>query len=117
MSFRRAATDAVSVVTGWLGSFAAIVASVLIIVVWAVTGPLFGFSDTWQLIINTSTTIITFNMVFVIQSTQNRDGRAIHTKLDAILDAISNAPGSLKALEEEPEQDIKERQDDVRNGQ
>src|SRR5216117_2224823 len=59
----------------------------LIIVVWAVTGPIFGFSDTWQLIINTGTTIITFLMVFLIQNTQNRDGAAIQTKLDELIRA------------------------------
>ena len=61
--------------------------SVLVIVVWAATGPFFGFSDTWQLIINTGTTIVTFLMVFLIQNTQNRDGAAIQTKLDELIRA------------------------------
>ena len=90
------ATRIIGDVTGWLGSFPAIVGSVLLIVVWALTGPLAGFSDTWQLIINTGTTIITFNMVFVIQNTQNRDGRAMQAKLDAQSQAIGDI---LHALE------------------
>jgi len=66
--------------TSWAFIFA-----VLIIAIWAVTGPIFGYSDTWQLVINTGTTIITFLMVFLIQNTQNRDAKAIHLKLDELL--------------------------------
>lgn len=79
----------ISSITASLGSTVAIIASIMLIVVWAVTGPLFGFSEVWQLVINTTTTIITFIMVFVIQNSQNRDGKALQTKLDAILDAVS----------------------------
>src|SRR5437870_2828374 len=68
-----------------VGSSWAFILSVFIIVVWAVTGPMFHFSDTWQLVINTGTTIITFLMVFLIQNTQNRDARAIHLKVDELL--------------------------------
>ena len=60
----------------------------MVIVVWAATGPLFGFSDTWQLIVNTGTTIVTFLMVFLIQNTQNRDGAAIQTKLDELIGRV-----------------------------
>ena len=73
--------------------------SVLIIVVWIISGPFFGFSDTWQLIINTGTTIITFLMVFLIQNTQNRDARAIHLKLDELIRASKEARNSLLDLE------------------
>jgi len=70
-------------------------AAILIIVVWALTGPTFHFSDTWQLIINTGTTIVTFLMVFLIQNTQNRDAKAVHLKLDEIIRALKGARNEL----------------------
>jgi low affinity Fe/Cu permease len=82
--------------------------AVLVIVVWAVTGPLFGFSDTWQLVINTGTTIVTFLMVFLIQSTQNRDSEAMQVKLDEIIRAIGNAKNEVLDLEELEEEDLDE---------
>lgn len=79
--------------------------AVAIILVWLISGPLFGFSDTWQLIINTGTTIITFLMVFLIQSTQNRDSQALQLKIDELIRAMGGAHNSLLNLEElEPEQ-------------
>jgi low affinity Fe/Cu permease len=80
----------------------------MIVVVWGVTGPLFGFSDTWQLVINTGTTIVTFLMVFLIQSTQNRDAEAVQVKLDEIIRAIGNAKNELLDLEELDEEDLDE---------
>jgi len=74
-----------------LGSPYALFLAAFVIVIWALTGPLAGFSDTWQLIINTGTTIVTFLMVFVIQNTQNRDGKAVHAKLDELLRASRGA--------------------------
>jgi low affinity Fe/Cu permease len=85
----------------WTGSPVAVVGSLVIVAVWALTGPVFGFSDTWQLVINTGTTILTFNMVFVIQAAQNRDTAAIQTKLDEILRAMEGADSRVIAIEDE----------------
>lgn len=73
--------------------------AIVVILVWALTGPMFHFSDTWQLIINTGTTIITFLMVFLIQNTQNRDAKAIHLKLDELIRAMDGARNKLIYLE------------------
>src|SRR3954466_5419378 len=85
--------------------------SVALIILWAVTGPFFGFSDTWQLVINTGTTIVTFLMVFLIQNTQNRDGAAIQAKLDELIrtSAAQNAFIGIERLTEEELDEIREK--------
>jgi low affinity Fe/Cu permease len=91
-----------------VGSPWAFVLAVTTIVVWAVTGPLFHFSDTWQLVINTGTTIITFLMVFLIQNTQNRDAVAIHLKLDELIRALKGARNQLVDLEELSDEELEQ---------
>jgi len=90
-----------------LGSAWAFAAAVLAILVWILTGPTFHFSDTWQLIINTTTTIITFLMVFLIQNTQNRDAKAVHLKLDEMIRALKGARNQLVDLEDLSDEELK----------
>ena len=94
-----------------LGSAWAFCGAVLVIVVWLVTGPAFHFSDTWQLIINTATTVITFLMVFLIQNTQNRDAKAMHLKLDELIRAVKGARNQLVDLEELSDDELKKREE------
>jgi low affinity Fe/Cu permease len=97
-----------------LGSAWAFAAAVLAIIVWIVTGPTFHFSDTWQLIINTATTIVTFLMVFLIQNTQNRDAKAMHLKLDELIRAVEGARNQLVDLEELSDNDLKRLEEQFR---
>jgi low affinity Fe/Cu permease len=90
------------------GHYTAFMTALAIIVVWAATGPLFGFSDTWQLVINTGTTIVTFLMVFLIQNTQNRDALATHLKLDELIRAVSEADNDMINAEEESDERMKQ---------
>ena len=89
-----------------LGSAWAFVLALAVIVIWGVTGPTFHYSDTWQLIINTGTTIVTFLMVFLIQNTQNRDAKAVHLKLDEIIRALKGARNELVDLEKLSDEDL-----------
>ena len=92
-----------TVVAGRIAALAgqplAFIIAVLLIVMWAATGPMFGYSDTWQLIVNTSTTIVTFLMVFLIQNSQNRDAAAMQAKLDELIRAVENARGQFVGIE------------------
>lgn len=85
--------------SGWLGSKWAFLGAMLIIATWAVSGPMFHYSNTWQLVINTGTTIVTFLMVFLIQNTQNRDARAINLKLNELIHAIDKAGDQMMDIE------------------
>ena len=101
--FATLATHAANAV----GSPIAFLAAILVIAAWAVTGPMFHFSDTWQLVINTGTTIITFLMVFLIQNTQNRDAKAIHLKLNEIVHALRGAHNELIEVEKLSDEELK----------
>jgi low affinity Fe/Cu permease len=92
--------------SGWLGSKWAFIAAILIIVDWACCGPVFKFSDTWQLIINTGTTIVTFLMVFLIQNTQNRDAKAINLKLNELIYATAGAGDQMLDIEKLSDEEL-----------
>jgi low affinity Fe/Cu permease len=92
----------------WMGHPASFLVAVLLCVLWAVTGPLFNYSDTWQLVINTATTVLTFLAVFLIQNSQNRDGIAIQAKLDEILIAVSQARTELVGIENMTDAEVTE---------
>jgi len=101
-----------------VGSKWAFLAAVVVIIAWAILGPYFGYSDTWQLVINTGTTIITFLMVFLIQNTQNRDARAIHLKLDELircLDLAHNDMINVEKLSDEELAALGKKFDNIRN--
>jgi low affinity Fe/Cu permease len=87
--------------------------AVAVVFVWAITGPLFGFSDTWQLVINTGTTIVTFLMVFLIQATQNRDTVALQLKLDELIVATKNARNHIAGIEQAPDEEIEQAKAEV----
>ena len=91
-----------------LGSPGAFIVAISILIVWALTGPIFHFSNTWQLAINTGTSVVTFLMVFVIQASQNRDSKALHLKIDELIRAIESARTEMVDLEERPEAELKE---------
>src|SRR2546430_2943277 len=92
--------------SAWVGSKWAFGLAVLLIMAWSLTGPYFRYSDTWQLVVNTATTIITFLIVFLIQNTQNRDARAIHLKLDEIIRAIYRADNQMNNIEKLSDEEL-----------
>ncbi|HEY1373377.1 MAG TPA: low affinity iron permease family protein [Candidatus Binatia bacterium] len=89
-----------------VGSAPAFLIALTVVIVWAITGPMFGYSDTWQLVINTGTTIVTFLMVFLIQHTQNRDAKILQLKIDELIRAVSAARTKLVGLEDLPDEEI-----------
>lgn len=93
-------------VSSIIGSPSAFVVAVAVVIVWAVSGPTFGFSDTWQLFINTGTTIVTFLIVILIQNTQNRDAKAIHLKLDELLKGVKGARTGFANIEELSDEEL-----------
>jgi low affinity Fe/Cu permease len=105
-SFGRGLERLATSVTHWTGGTTAFALAVATIIIWLVTGPIFGYSDTWQLIINTGTTIVTFLMVFLIQRTQNKDSLAIHLKLNEIVAALDGASNRLIEVESLSEDEL-----------
>ena len=97
-----------------LGTPLAFALAVAVVVTWAVTGPLFHFSDSWQLVINTGTTVVTFLMVFLIQATQNRDATALHLKVDELIRSTREARNTFAALEDASEDELKGFQDEMK---
>jgi low affinity Fe/Cu permease len=91
-----------------VGTHASFLIALVVVLAWAISGPVFGFSDSWQLVINTGTTIVTFLMVFLIQATQNRDGKAIQLKLDELIRAQKSARNVFADLEHATEEELRE---------
>ena len=109
--FRKASVAAAN----FLGSPWMFIANVLLILVWLVFGPVFHFSDTWQLLVNTVTTVITYLAVFLIQNTQNRDAKAVHLKLDELISSIEGARNRLVDLEALSDEELKKLEDQFKN--
>jgi low affinity Fe/Cu permease len=97
----------------WAGSSSAFIVAFLIVVVWAVLGPFFHYSDTWQLVINTGTTIVTFLMVFLIQNTQNRDTKALQVKLSELILALEAANNKIAAIENASPEELDKAQQEI----
>jgi low affinity Fe/Cu permease len=113
VSVRERFNHAADRVTRMLGSLQALIASVLLVVVWAATGPLFHFSDTWQLFINTTTTVVTFWMVFVIQNSANRSSKATQLKLDEIIRTQADARNAFISLDTATDEILTQRENEM----
>jgi len=100
-------------VAGFAGQPGAFVTAVLIILLWSLTGPIFGYSDTWQLVVNTATTIVTFLMVFLIQNSQNRDAAAMQAKLDELIRAVETARSQFIGIEHLSDREIEKIRSDL----
>ena len=103
-----------NVTAAWTGTPAAFLIALAVVLIWVITGPLFHYSDTWQLVINTGTTIVTFLMVFLIQNTQNRDAKALQIKLSELIVALKGADNKIAAIEDASEQDLLDAHDKIR---
>jgi low affinity Fe/Cu permease len=114
MTPKRTFHDFACSVANAAGTHTAFVIALFIVAIWAATGPFFHFSDTWQLVINTGTTVVTFLMVFLIQATQNRDGKAIQLKLDELIRAQKSARNVFAGLEEATEEELKKFEEEFR---
>src|SRR5262249_45487911 len=101
-------------ISHWMGKPLAFLVAALLVVAWAVTGPMFNYSDTWQLVINTSTTIITFLMVFLIQNTQNRDTMAIQVKLSELILAVKEAENRFAEAEDMSDEELEQLHEELR---
>jgi low affinity Fe/Cu permease len=108
--------DIANAVTHAVGTPLAMIVAALVIVTWAVMGPFFGFSDTWQLAINSTTTIVTFLMVFAIQTSQNREAKALHLKLDELIRATPKARNRLITEEDRTEEQLREDERQLKRG-
>ena len=112
VEFEKSFAVFASKVSKWAGSSAAFCIAALFILAWSISGPYFGFSANWQMVVNTVTTIATFLMVFVIQNSQNRDGLALQIKLDEIIRAVGKAENSLIDLEDRSQEELDEIKDE-----
>ena len=102
-----------SLIAHWAGQPLAFIMATTAIIVWGITGPIFHYSDTWQLVVNTATTIVTFLMVFLIQNSQNRDGAAMQAKLDELIRAVDDARGQFIGIEHRTDREIEKIRDDL----
>ena len=103
-----------NVTATWTGRPIAFLTAFLVVVIWGITGPLFHYSDTWQLVINTGTTIVTFLMVFLIQNTQNRDTMALQVKLSELIIALKEADNKLADIEDASDEELKHAHEEVK---
>ena len=115
VDFEKSFAYFASIVSKWTGSSIAFCIAALSIIIWAASGPYFGYSAGWQMVVNTGTTIATFLMVFVIQNSQNRDGLALQIKLDEIIRAIGKAENSLIDLEDRSQEELDQMKEEFAN--
>ncbi|MEA2877004.1 MAG: hypothetical protein QOF14_2200 [Hyphomicrobiales bacterium] len=108
-------SQAACAIAHWMGKPISFLIATALVIVWALTGPMFGYSDTWQLVINTSTTIVTFLMVFLIQNTQNRDTMAIQLKLSELIIAVSEAENRFATAEDLSDEELEKLHQELRN--